>query len=136
MIGEAVVAGETWNEPADGVDFLGWIGADQIDGYYRSADLVVVPSRWEAFGLVVVESYRNGTPVLTSDRGGLSSLLKPGVTGFTSRLCEADFALALIALEKAKLVSMRACCTAIFTERYHAERLGREILALYAEVTD
>ncbi|MCZ7527652.1 MAG: glycosyltransferase [Acidimicrobiia bacterium] len=50
--------------------------------YYRAADLCVVPSRSESFGLVALEAAASGTPVVAADVGGLRSLVDDGVTGY------------------------------------------------------
>jgi D-inositol-3-phosphate glycosyltransferase len=48
----------------------------------RAADVTLVPSRAESFGLVALESSACGTPVVASDVGGLTSLIDEGVTGY------------------------------------------------------
>jgi D-inositol-3-phosphate glycosyltransferase len=48
----------------------------------RAADVTLVPSRAESFGLVALESSACGTPVVASDVGGLSTLIEEGVTGY------------------------------------------------------
>jgi D-inositol-3-phosphate glycosyltransferase len=48
----------------------------------RAADVTLVPSRAESFGLVALESSACGTPVVASDVGGLTSLIDDGKTGF------------------------------------------------------
>lgn len=52
-----------------------------LSTYYRAADLVLVPSRSESFGLVAAEAMACGTPVVATDVGGLSELIHDGVTG-------------------------------------------------------
>jgi D-inositol-3-phosphate glycosyltransferase len=53
-----------------------------LSSYYRAADVVVVPSRSESFGLVALEAAACGVPVVASAVGGLQSLVDHGETGF------------------------------------------------------
>jgi D-inositol-3-phosphate glycosyltransferase len=52
-----------------------------LSSYYRAADVTIVPSRSESFGLVALESLACGTPVVASAVGGLSTLVTDGLTG-------------------------------------------------------
>ncbi len=53
-----------------------------LSTYYRAADVCLVPSRSESFGLVALESAACGTPVVASDVGGLRTLVDHGRTGY------------------------------------------------------
>jgi D-inositol-3-phosphate glycosyltransferase len=53
-----------------------------LSTYYRAADVCIVPSRSESFGLVALEAAACGIPVVAADVGGLSTLVDDGVTGF------------------------------------------------------
>ena len=53
-----------------------------LSTYYRAADVVLVPSRSESFGLVALEAAASGTPVVAAPVGGLRSIVDHGRTGF------------------------------------------------------
>lgn len=53
-----------------------------LAGFYRAADVCLVPSRSESFGLVALEAAACGTPVIAAAVGGLCTLVEDGVTGF------------------------------------------------------
>ena len=70
------------------IEFLGWLPRAELDSHYAQADALIVPSRWEAFGLVVREAARHGTPAIVSDRGALPDLVKDRVDGVVFHLSE------------------------------------------------
>lgn len=53
-----------------------------LSTFYRAADVVLVPSRSESFGLVALEAAASGTPVVAAPVGGLRSIVDHGRTGF------------------------------------------------------
>jgi glycogen synthase len=55
--------------------FLGWIGDDVLRSLYRIADLCVVPSIYEPFGLVALEAMASGCPCIVADTGGLREVV-------------------------------------------------------------
>ena len=57
--------------------FLGWIGDDLLHSLYRIADLTVVPSLYEPFGLVALEAMASGCPCIVADTGGLREIIPP-----------------------------------------------------------
>ncbi len=77
---------------AANTEFVGMVGHDRLPLYYTAADVCVVPSHYEPFGLVAIEAMACGTPVIASNVGGLkftviseeTGLLVPprDVTGF------------------------------------------------------
>lgn len=64
------------------VEFVGSKPQELLPLYYSAADITIMPSHYESFGLVAVESMASGTPVIASNVGGLSYTVKDGETGF------------------------------------------------------
>ena len=64
------------------VSFVAPQAHELLSTWMRAADVTLVPSRSESFGLVALESSGCGTPVVASDVGGLKTLIEPGVNGF------------------------------------------------------
>lgn len=64
------------------VRFLGAVPHERLADYYAVADVCVVPSRTESFGLVALEAQALGTPVVAAAVGGLTEIVEDGVTGY------------------------------------------------------
>jgi glycosyltransferase involved in cell wall biosynthesis len=64
------------------VIFEGVVPSDRIPARIAEADLLVLPSRWDGWGLVVNEALSVGVPVIVSDRCGAVDLIEQGVNGF------------------------------------------------------
>jgi D-inositol-3-phosphate glycosyltransferase len=82
---------------------------EQLVSYYRAADVCVVPSQAESFGLVALEAAACGTPVVASDVGGLRSLVDHGSTGYlVEQRDPADFASAVERVLTGNTLALRA----------------------------
>jgi len=64
------------------VDFLGSVGHAKLGDYYAAAEVCVMPSYSESFGLVALEAQACGCPVLAAAVAGLQSVVRDDVTGF------------------------------------------------------
>ena len=79
--------GENWKELAStlGVEghvrFEGFLSERDMIAAYTDADVFVLPSEWEAFGIVLLEAMACKTPCVCADRGGAPEVLEDGVTG-------------------------------------------------------
>jgi len=86
---------ESWLLPANlyahrsQIHFTGWLTPEQMTKRYRAADVVVVPSWYEPFGMVVLEGMIHGLAVAASAIGGPAEILKDGETGLLFLPCNA-----------------------------------------------
>ena len=94
--------------------FLGKRSQDILPYYYSAADLLVMPSLYESFGLVALESMACGTPVVASKVGGLAYLVRDGVNGYTVSDGDID--------------ALSAQITALLRHPQHRENLGRQAI--------
>jgi D-inositol-3-phosphate glycosyltransferase len=123
---------------ADAVEFVGPVAHDALPRYYNAADVVVVPSFYESFGLVAVEAMASGVPVVASRVGGLPSTVADGRTGYLIPWrCPEPFA------EKIELLlrnePLRAALGAAGVERMHGyswEAVANRLCHLYLDVID
>jgi glycosyltransferase involved in cell wall biosynthesis len=60
---------------------LGWVNPNQLQYLFETADVLVVPSRWEGFGLIAAEAMRAGLPIVASKVGGLMEVVSDGESG-------------------------------------------------------
>lgn len=67
---------------SDLVTFLGAKDQDTLVYYYSAAEMVVMPSHYESFGMVALEAMACGSPVIASDVGGLSFSIEDGYNGY------------------------------------------------------
>lgn len=117
--------------------FLGRRDQDELPYYYSAADVCIVPSHYESFGMVALEALACGTPVVASRVGGLTYIIEDGTNGFLvpqgdpvalagriSRLlqdCQLRRQMGLYGMETAR--------------RFAWPKIADQIVALYEKVT-
>ena len=112
---------------AEVVDFVGRVDQEELPVYYSAADVCVVPSFYESFGLAALESMACGTPVVASRVGGLSTIIQHGHTGYLkSWRCPEAFANSLEMITSSK--SLLECMGQ--AARRRAESMGWDQVAL------
>ncbi len=96
------------------VHFLGARPQEELPAIYSAADVTVVPSYHESFGLAAVESLACGTPVVATRAGGLMTVIRQGETGYLVPRCPGFFAERLDSLLRypATLEAMRSAARA------------------------
>lgn len=68
----------------DQVRFEGFLSQEDKLAAFTAADVFVLPSEWEAYGLVLMEAQACGTPCIVADRGGPREVIAPGETGIVA----------------------------------------------------
>ncbi len=120
---------------APNIHYLGWVNNRDIDGYIRLFDALVVPSRQEGFGLVVLEAMRNAKPAIVSDAGALPELVRNGENGYVFA-SENSYQLAVIleSLDKETLRLMGKNARRLYEQSYTAGRMAGDVLGVYESV--
>ncbi|HUF08947.1 MAG TPA: glycosyltransferase family 4 protein [Rhodothermales bacterium] len=75
---------------SDRVDFLGWVEPERVSELLNSVSMVLIPSRWEGFGLGALEAALMARPVVAARVGGLPEVVKDRVTGILVPVDDAD----------------------------------------------
>jgi len=66
----------------DSVTFMGTVKQEKLPYFYSAADVSIIPSYYESFGLVALESLACGTPVVATDVGEMKNIIRQGRTGY------------------------------------------------------
>ncbi|MBI3954216.1 MAG: glycosyltransferase [Chloroflexi bacterium] len=118
------------------VSFLGPVDHERLPIYYNAADVCVIPSFYESFGMVALEAMACGTPVVASRVGGLQVTVRDGVTGYLIPWqCPEPFAERLeVLLSNEALARGLGAAGRAAMERYTWTRVAREVLTFYDQV--
>jgi D-inositol-3-phosphate glycosyltransferase len=116
------------------VVFLGKRDQDKLPYYYSAAELVVMPSHYESFGMVALEAMACGTPVIASEVGGLAYLVRDGETGFTIPDQEPDMLCEKISwlLNDEHLHAKMSQRAVEYAQDYAWEKIAEQIQGVYA----
>jgi len=121
---------------ADVVTFRGASAQETLPCYYSAAEVVVVPSHYESFGMVALEAMACGTPVIASRVGGLAFTVQDGVTGFhiPFRDYEALAGRIEMILSDGELQARLGRQAAEWASQYSWSKVADQIVALYRQV--
>lgn len=108
-----------------------------LSTWYRAADVCIVPSRSESFGLVALEAGACGTPVVAAAVGGLRTLVDDGVTGLLIDTREpAEYAAAVASiLDTPRLATAMSVAAAERARQYTWSTTAARLRRLYADLT-
>ncbi|MBL8101719.1 MAG: glycosyltransferase [Anaerolineales bacterium] len=116
--------------------FLGKRGQDTLPYYYSAAEVVVMPSLYESFGMVALEAMACGTPVIASEVGGLGYLVQNGITGYTIPDSEPDALCDKLSwlLGNVDLRNEMGRSAAEYAANYAWTKIASQIIEVYKEV--
>ena len=116
--------------------FLGWIGDDVLHNLYGIADLTVVPSIYEPFGLVALEAMASGCPCIVADTGGLREVVPHESAGlrFAARDPEALAEVAIRVLSDPDLEARLIAEAKEHVLRFDWADVAARTAAVYAEL--
>jgi glycogen(starch) synthase len=116
--------------------FLGWIGDDVLHTLYAIADLTVVPSIYEPFGLVALEAMASGCPCIVADTGGLREVVPHEEAGlrFAARDPEALAEVAIRVLSDRELEARLIAEAKEHVLRFDWGDVAVQTAAVYAEL--
>lgn len=120
------------------VVFLGKRGQDTLPYYYSAAEVVVMPSLYESFGMVALEAMACGTPVIASEVGGLGYLVQNGVTGYTIPDSEPEALSDKLSwlLGDANLRETMGLRAAQYALDYAWDKIAKQIVDVYNELVE
>ncbi len=119
------------------VHFLGW--RPDAAQCLAALDILLMPSRWEGFGLVLLEAFVAGLPILASNVGGIAEVVVDGESGLLCPPGDIDAfaaALAHLCAEAELRARLAAAGRERFAARFTAARMVAETLALYREFAE
>ena len=82
IVGEPVVSRDREQLTQPNLKVHGWLPREEVFALMERVDALIMPSRWEGFGLAAVEAMRAGIPVIASDAGALPEVVEHGQTGY------------------------------------------------------
>jgi glycogen synthase len=120
------------------IRFTGWLTPSQVDAWYSAADVLVVPSRYEPFGMVVLEGMLHSLPIVASAIGGPAEILRDERTGLLVPARDSGaLARALVRLVKDVPTRLRigAAAAREVRRRWTWPQRVRRMRAVYRELT-
>ncbi len=115
----------------DGITFLGNCSNKEVAKLYRTHDLFVMPSRFEAFGIAFREAMANGMPIVGRDAFAMSEIIEPGRNGALVRSDDpVELACAIVTvLEDPQVLRCAADAAQGVRERFSWDAVAERMLA-------
>jgi len=141
LIGDGVLRGdiERWisrNELGSTVHLVGFVRNDQLREYFSASDYFVLPSIYEGFGVVLIESQYASVPVLSSDIPSVRDIVSPDNALLFNPLDTEDIALKMqTAISKPSLMDSLAIAAKRSVEKFSWNAVAKRETDLYTQLT-
>jgi D-inositol-3-phosphate glycosyltransferase len=121
---------------SDLITFLGARDQDTLHFYFSAADMLVMPSHYESFGMVALEAMACGTPVIVSDVGGLQELVKHNKTGIRVKVNDPEALAHAIErlLDNPGLRRRMGHAASCYAEDFSWQKIVDNLLSVYREI--
>lgn len=117
--------------------FTGWLDSDALAPYFTYADVLVMPSRWEGFGMVPLEAMSYGLPVIATNCTSLPEIVQNNINGFLFEMgCAEGIVNVLIGTPREKWVSMGMEAEKTFLENFTSDKMIYKTMCIYREVLE
>ncbi|MCP1104994.1 glycosyltransferase [Serratia nevei] len=126
------------NAPLDTVPqttYTGWLNAEALEPYFRHADVLIVPSRWEGFAMVPLEAMSYGVPVIASNCTSFPEMIEDRRTGLLFELQQPEMLVDyLMDTPQEEWKRMGQAARQRFLRKFTAEAMIGNTAALYKKV--
>lgn len=134
LIGDAVNDKVQYSTQSN-ITYHGWLPKERIQEFYKNATFLIMPSRWESFGLVAVEAQSFGLPVLANNVCSLPEVINPEVTGLLVDFRNIDKVVELIeCTDKQYWSRMKDECIKFSSEKFSLDMMIQRYESLYIAI--
>ncbi|WP_075180883.1 glycosyltransferase [Pantoea sp. 1.19] len=135
VVGEAVHGTEAVEKLPD-AHYTGWLKASEMEHYFQTADVLVIPSRWEGFAMVPLEAMSYSLPIVASDATSLPEVVTEKETGLLFRQGDVDSLVSVLSdLGQYDLPQMGKKGNALFKQHFTSQAMISKTHRLYADIT-
>lgn len=139
VIGDFVHANKNQKPQFSHVTYVGWMPKAELVTYYKDADVLIMPSRWEGLPMVALEAFSMGVPLFASNCESLSEIVVDNEDGFLFENNSAEslntrFDEIYNVLDKQMLIQLSQLVQVKFEQNFTAQKMLDETLNLYREL--
>ena len=138
VVGDYVINKDCNYHDKENIFFYGWVNQEKIHNYYIESDVVIIPSRWEGFGLISLESMKYSKPILASNRGALIDIVENNNNGFIFDFNNFNSTLdkSIKDLIDSDIKKMGESSYQLFIEKYSNNNMSDKINDLYKKLSN